>query len=152
MRYLGLFRSPTGRSYTFTFPLLSYTVTCLVPSSFVVMILVFLTCNQKLEKEESHTFFCPFYLAFSRILLDSINIVSMCFSRVEGEGAVAELIFLLYPCDWCVGTYMVTLYLIHRSQRLQCRSVTTIPTMKHGNRCVTKPLLLEYQPNKKASD
>ena len=96
-------------------------------------------------------FILPFSLSFSRKLLASVDSAFLCFSRVDGEGVGTALLFLSSPCDWCVGADMVILGVIHRSQRLQCRSVTISPTMKHLAKFVTEPLSLDYQLNPKSS-
>ena len=46
---------------------------------------------------------------------------------------------------------MVTLGVIHRSKRLQCRSVTISLTIKNLVKCITEPLSLDYHSNPKAS-
>ena len=61
------------------------------------------------------------------------------------------MISLSSPCDCCVGSDMVTLGVIHRSQRIQFRSVTISPKMKYLAKCVTESLSLDYQYNPKAS-
>ena len=96
-------------------------------------------------------FYCPSLCPPPLKFLASVDSSSLCFPRVENEGVWAAMISLSSPCDCCVGSDMVTLGVIHRSQRIQFRSVTISPKMKYLAKCVTESLSLDYQYNPKAS-